>query len=152
MIEYWQYINNKHIRKVPFMPRWCPYQSQNNLMQLVMNIYIQATITMASWWARWRLKSHASQLFTQPFVQGVDPRKHQSSASLAFVGGIHQWTLNSPHKGSVTRKTFPFDDVIMTCAQCRLSQRNRFKLRNMETMMEKYFCIVPWQWIKHFLV
>ena len=26
-------------------------------------------------------------------------KKHQSSASLAFVRGIHQWRVNSPHKG-----------------------------------------------------
>ena len=44
---------------------------------------------------------------------GVDQRKHQSSASLAFVWGIHRGPVNSPHKGSVTRKMFPFDDVIM---------------------------------------
>ena len=43
---------------------------------------------------------------------GADQRKHQSSASLAFVGGIHRWPVNSPHKGPVTRKMFPFDDVI----------------------------------------
>ena len=43
----------------------------------------------------------------------VDQRKHQSSASLAFVIGIDRWPLNSPHKGPVTRKMFPFDDVIM---------------------------------------
>ena len=31
--------------------------------------------------------------------------------------GIHRWPVNSPHKGPVTRKMFPFDDVIMTaCA------------------------------------
>ena len=44
---------------------------------------------------------------------GTDQRKHQSSASLAFVRGIHRWPVNSPHKGPVTRKMFPFDDVIM---------------------------------------
>ena len=44
---------------------------------------------------------------------GADQRKHQSSASLAVVRGIHRWPVNSPHKGPVTRKTFPFDDVIM---------------------------------------
>ena len=44
---------------------------------------------------------------------GVDQRKHQSSASLAFVRGIHRWPVTSPHKGSVTQKMFPFDDVIM---------------------------------------
>ena len=44
---------------------------------------------------------------------GADERKHQSSASLAFVRGIHRWPVNSPHKGPVTWKMFPFDDVIM---------------------------------------
>ena len=39
--------------------------------------------------------------------------KHQSSASLAFVRGIHRGPVNSPHKWPVTRKMFPFDDVIM---------------------------------------
>ena len=43
----------------------------------------------------------------------ADQRKHQSSASLAFVQGIHQGPVNSPHKGPVTRKMFPFDDIIM---------------------------------------
>ena len=43
----------------------------------------------------------------------VDQRKHQSSASLAFVRGIHWRPVNSPHKWPVTRKKFPFDDVIM---------------------------------------
>ena len=42
-----------------------------------------------------------------------DQRKHQSSAALAFVRGIHRWPVNSPHKGPVTWKLFPFDDVIM---------------------------------------
>ena len=44
---------------------------------------------------------------------GVDQRKQQSSVSLAFVRGIHRGPVNSPHKGPVTRKMFPFDDVIM---------------------------------------
>ena len=44
---------------------------------------------------------------------GADQGKHQSSASLAFVRGIHRGPVNSPHKWQVTRKMFPFDDVIM---------------------------------------
>ena len=44
---------------------------------------------------------------------GADQRKHQSSASLAFVWGIRRGPVNSPHKWPVTRKMFPFDDVIM---------------------------------------
>ena len=46
----------------------------------------------------------------------ADQRKHQSSASLAFVRGIHRRPVNSPHKGPVTRKMVPFDDVIMITA------------------------------------
>ena len=42
---------------------------------------------------------------------GIDQRKHQSSASLALVRGIHRRPVNSPHKWPVTRKMF--DDVIM---------------------------------------
>ena len=44
---------------------------------------------------------------------GADQRKHQSSVSLAFMRGIHRWPVDSPHKGPVTRKMFPFNDVIM---------------------------------------
>ena len=43
----------------------------------------------------------------------TEQRKHLSSASLAFVRGIHRTPVNSPHRCPVTRKMFPFDDVIM---------------------------------------
>ena len=44
---------------------------------------------------------------------GADQRKHQSSASLAFVRGSHRQPVNSLHRWPVTGKMFPFDDVIM---------------------------------------
>ena len=44
---------------------------------------------------------------------GVNQRKHQSSASLAIVREIHRGPVNFPQKWPVTRKMFPFDDVIM---------------------------------------
>ena len=44
----------------------------------------------------------------------ADQRKHQSSASLAFVQGIHRWPVTFPLKGPVTRKMFPFDCLIIT--------------------------------------
>ena len=44
---------------------------------------------------------------------GADQIRHQSFASLAFLRGIHRWQESSPHKGPVTRKMFPFEDVIM---------------------------------------
>ena len=43
----------------------------------------------------------------------TDQRKHQSSASLAFVRGIHRRPVNSTHKRPVTQKMLPFNDVIM---------------------------------------
>ena len=47
----------------------------------------------------------------------ADQRKYQSSASLAFVRVIHRGPVNSPHKWSVTRKVFLFDDAsIITVA------------------------------------
>ena len=65
---------------------------------------------------------------------GVNQRKHQSSASLAFVREIHRGPVNFPHKWPVTRKMFPFDDVIMmmtTVGQCmpEVSQRNEINDR-----------------------
>ena len=44
---------------------------------------------------------------------GTDQRKHQSSASLAFVREIPRWPVNFPHKRPVTWKMFPLDYVIM---------------------------------------
>ena len=51
--------------------------------------------------------------FYSSIYSGADQRKHQSSASLPFVWGIHRGPANSPHKWPVTWKTFPFDDVFM---------------------------------------
>ena len=53
----------------------------------------------------------------------ADQRKHQSPASLDFVRGIHRGPVNSPHKWPVTRKMFPFDDIIMIIAE-RLMTRS----------------------------
>ena len=54
---------------------------------------ISIDITVTLWSARWCLKSPASRLFTQPFIQAQIKEKHQSSASLAFFVG------NSPLAG-----------------------------------------------------
>ena len=50
---------------------------------------------------------------------GTVQRKHQSSASLAFVRGIHRRPVNSSHKWPVTWKMFPFNDVA-----CNMSSLN----------------------------
>ena len=56
---------------------------------------------------------------------GADQRKHQSSASLAFVRRIYRWPMNSPHKRPVTPKMLPLDDVIMVSANgCSIRQNH----------------------------
>ena len=68
---------------------------------------------------------------------GADQKKYQSSASLAYVRGIHRWAVNSQHKSPVTRKMFPFDDVIMNC--CSASEailRNIYKIRSHQNMTQ----------------
>ena len=64
------------------------------------------------------MAANASQITSLAIVYSTvysdaDQRKHQSFTLLAFVRGIHRWPVNSPHKWPVTRKMFPFDDVIM---------------------------------------
>ena len=65
-----------------------------------------------------KIEAIASQITSLTSVYSIvysdaDQRKHQSSASLAFVWGIHRVPVNSPHKWPVTRKMFPIDDVTM---------------------------------------
>ena len=49
-------------------------------------------------------------------------KKNHSSASQAFVRGIHRWRVNSPHKAPGKRKMFTFDDVIL--------KQNRYRPRH----------------------
>ena len=65
------------------------------------------------------MSTEASQITSLSIVcstvySGAYQRKHQSSLPLAFVRVIHRGPVNSPHKGPVVRKMFPFDDVIMS--------------------------------------
>ena len=75
-------------------------RAEISLPQLL-NMWHRYCITVTSYWARWRLKSPASPLLTQPFMQAQIKEKNQSSVSLAFVRVIHRWPVNSPHKGPV---------------------------------------------------
>ena len=52
------------------------------------------------------ISAMASQITSPTIVysivySGADQRKHQSPASMAFVRGIHQWSVNSPHNISI---------------------------------------------------
>ena len=76
----------------------------------------------------------------------ADQRKHQSSASLAFVRGIHRWPVNSPYTGPVTRKMFPFDDVILLCLrftyfkpQSHFSRVNKLRKSGLRILISHFF-------------
>ena len=58
---------------------------------------------------------------------GAVQRKHQKSESLGFVRGMHRWSVKSPHKRPVTRKTFPFGDVIMISPTTRHVTRQQLQ-------------------------
>ena len=84
----------------------------------------------------------ASQIISLTIVYSTvysdaDQRKHQSSASLAFVRGIHRSPVNSPHKWPVTRKMFSFDDVIMKFSLGRLNIKSFASLPFGEFLAQK---------------
>ena len=74
---------------------WCIYHYDDVIMDSIASQITSLTIVYST------------------FHSGADQSKHQSSALLAFVWEIHRWPVNFPHKWPVTRKMFPFDDVIM---------------------------------------
>ena len=73
----------------------------------------------------------------------ANQRKHQSSASLALVRGIHRWPVNSPHKWPVARKMFPYDDVIMSIHQ-PLSLWPTFAVCCSQEVIKVFQCSVLW--------
>ena len=68
---------------------------------------------------QWRHNGHDSVSNHQPhdcllnLYSDADQSKHESSASLAYVRGIHRGPVNSLRKWPVMWKMFLFDDVIM---------------------------------------
>ena len=68
------------------------------------------------WRHNGRLKSPASGLFTQPFIQTRIKENIKAPRHWPLCGEFtsHRWI---PHKWPVTRKMFPFDDVIMILQQ-----------------------------------
>ena len=86
------------------------FHDNKNMQQIICSSHYDDAIMIAM----------ASQITSLTIVYstaylGTDERKHQSPASLAFVRGIHRtgdrWIPRT--KWPVTRKMFPFDDVIM---------------------------------------
>ena len=100
----------------------CKSVYEMELTRNISSLKLFDILSVVDVWSRWLfyysyviMSAMASRItsITIVYPNVYDQRKHQSCASLAFVRGIHRWPVNSPHKGPVTRKMFPFDDVIM---------------------------------------
>ena len=78
-------------------------------------------IAVTSWWARWRLKSPAPRSFVHAQIKEY--------IKLRIIG-LCEWkppvTGGSHHKGPLTRKMFPFDDIIYFLVGIKI-QINFFK-------------------------
>ena len=126
VIQNWKFIKNKTMDS-HFYWRHIDRQTdrQTGIGTVNLAVFRQLAVNTSncrifkSHYSDVRMGTIASQINSLAIVysavySGADQRKHQSSASLAFVRGIHRGLVNSPHKWPVTRKMFPFDDVIMT--------------------------------------
>ena len=72
---------------------------------------------------QWRLNDHDSVSNHRPhdcLLNRLFRRRSKKTSKLRVTGlcvGNSPGPVNSPHKGPVTRKMFPFDDVIMFCQE-----------------------------------
>ena len=120
--------------KVCMGAKWILCISRNGIRNY-QNLEVSNLVSMPIKWTHYNdviMNTAASQITSLTIVYSTvysdaDQRKHLSSASLAFVRGIHRWPVNSLHKGLVTRKMFPFDDVIVCKAHYHYGEWGRVK-------------------------
>ena len=106
-IVCWNYADSWGLEKCHTkIYSWCWTVSMNEDQYAVAKLFIQKL-----YYNDVIMGSMTTQI---PASRWFDQRKHQWSAPLTFVRGIHRWPVNSPHKGPVSRKMFSFDDVIKT--------------------------------------
>ena len=109
-------------------PNWAAY--------ITSSWYIQ-------WLLQWRHNGRDSVLNHQPhdcLLNRLFRRRSKKTSKLrvtGFVRGIHRGPVNSTHKWPVTRKMFPFDDVIIVnvvnwscfyCSESRTKGRRQGRL------------------------
>ena len=106
------------------LSKWHFHHSVKNIISITnyfstwMNNHIHTKLWGVNHYSDIIMGAMASQITSFRIVystvySGADHTKPQISASLAFVGEIHQWPVDSPHKGPLNWKIFPFDYTIM---------------------------------------
>ena len=98
------------VRKTPWWRN--QMETLSALLALCVGIH-RSSVTVTSKWARWRLKITRASSVCSTVCSAADRRKYLTPAPLACMRGIHRSPVDSPQKGPVTRKMFPFHDVIM---------------------------------------
>ena len=99
---------------------------------------------------RWRHNERDSVSNHQPhgcLLNGLLRRRSKKTSKLRVTGlcvGNSPGPVNSPHKGPVTRKMFPFDDVIMG------SVISLPLCMNFSWIFEHFFCLLPVWWCPNF--
>ena len=115
---------------------------------------------------RWRHNDHAGVSNHQPhgcLLNRLFRRRSKKTSKLRVTGlcvGNSPGPVNSPHKGPVTRKMFPFDDVIMTpTRRCEVSHREQspisisnsfIVIKHLNKYRIIYRCKLYCHWLKHF--
>ena len=67
-------------------------------------------ISKSPWLLQWCHNEHDGVPNHKPLVCLLNCL--YSKKTLALVKGIHRWPVDSPHKGPVTQKMIPFDDIM----------------------------------------
>ena len=113
---YWTWVECLSLRFTKILPCY----NENVMLEYLLNEAVDNSDAdiFSSHYSDVIMSAIASQITGVPIVcsavcLGVDQRKHKSPAPLAFVRGFHRWPVDFPHKGPVTRKISPFDDVIL---------------------------------------
>ena len=96
-----------------FQTQWSPIKFIYYIVQITAHYSVAIMSSMAS-----QITSISS--VCSAVCSGEHQRKHQSSASLGFVRGMHWCPVDSPHKGPAKQKILPFDDVIMNNTEYKL--------------------------------
>ena len=116
---YWSCHCNNQSKKelrIFFNRQWYPHCYHSIVMQSQENsVCLICLCTL-----HWRHNGRDSVSNHQPhncLLNRLFRRRSKKTSQLPVTGlcewGIHRWPVNSPHKWPVTRKMFPFDDVIM---------------------------------------
>ena len=101
--------------------------------QWVKNIYAgycskhPARVQISLQWRRNEREGVSNHQCLDCFLNHLFRRRSKKTQKLCVTGlydGNHWWPVDSPHKGPITRKMLPFDDVIacsLVCKQCALN-------------------------------